>query len=537
MRYHLVPAIAGGALALLLAVAPANAETEPAGRPTPAPPPIPDRADADVLKDAPAEWRDYLVAARKADRLSDPLQRCLAFPDLPGMRWPQGHAEAHCRFHAISAIGLDEIVVYLDRGDADGLEKRMQAYLAKHFSDEDFGEDIHIALEDFGDANAETDRISAQWLSLAPTSAFANLARATFYQDSAWNARGGKWASQTPRDNLRRMTEFVELAVPLFRKSIEIEPRLMPAYVGLLDVAMIDSRPDLEREAIEGARKQDPACVDMAKQHMQTLQPRWGGSYEEMLSLGNTLAAHMARRPHLAIHVAAPYGDRGDRMVAEDQRTREADEVLGIAVAIGSNEAHLHDAGDVALNRTDAPQESWQGLAYLLQEGRFQPGNAWMNRVISHALLRAEPEWSLIYGLRAVELEPDVASGQYYVAAAYYNAERREDAERHYTIAMKDGGFRRDALKELSTMWLYDRESPEDWRVAKAKPYVDSLIEEFPKYGPGLLMQADIQGMTQQGRVDPELLKRFLEVADQEDPWQANAYKEIRKGFDKAGIK
>lgn len=341
----------------------------------------------------------------------------------------------------------------------------------------------------------------------------------------------------TPRDNMRRMSEFVELAVPLFRKAIEIEPRLMPAYVGLLSVAMGDSRPDLEREAIEGAGKQDPACVDMAKQRMQALQPRWGGSYEEMLSLGNELASHMTRRPHLAIHVAAPYGDRGDRLAAEDLFTRETAEVLDIAVAVGSNEAHLHDAGEVALNRTDAPEEPWKGLAYLLQEGRFQPGSAWMNRMISRVLLRAEPEWSLIYGLRAVALEPDIASGQYYVAAAYYNARRREDAERHYIIAMKDSGFRRDALKELSTMWLYDRESPEDRRVAKARPYVDSLAEEFPKYGPGLLMQADIQGMTQQGRVDPGLLKRFLEVADQDDAWQAKAYKEIRTAFDKAGIK
>lgn len=535
MQHDFMPALAGCALALLLALTPARAGI--ATPQMPAPPPIPDRVGADVLKDAPAEWRDYLIAARKADRLADPLQRCLAFPDLPGTRWPPGHAEAHCRFHAISVMEFGDIAAYVDRGDADGLEKRMQAYLAKHFSEENFGEDIHEVFGPLGEADAETDRISARWLALAPESAYANLARARFYQGSAWNARGSKWASRTPRDNMLRMTEFVDLAVPLFRKAIAIEPKLMPAYVGLLSVAMADSRSDLEREAIEGARRQDPACIDMARQRMQALQPRWGGSYEEMLSLSNELAAHMARRPHLAIHVAAPYGDRGDRLAADDEYTREAAEILDIAVAIGSNEAHLHDAGDVALNRTDAPPEPWKGLAYLLQEGRFQPGNAWMNRAISRALMRTEPEWSLIYGLRAAGLEPHVAFGQYYVAAAYYNAKRHEDAERHYVLAMTGSDYRRDALKELSTMWLYDSGLPENRRAAKAKPYVDSLAREFPKYGPGLLMQADIQGMTQQGRIDPGLLKRFLEVADQDDPWQANAYREIRAAFDKAGIK
>jgi len=275
----------------------------------------------------------------------------------------------------------------------------------------------------------------------------------------------------------------------------------------------------------------------MAKQRMQALQPRWGGSYEQMLSLGSELSPHMARRPHLAIHVAAPYGDRGDRLTAKDEYTREAAEILDIAVAIGSNEAHLHDAGDVALNRTDAAKEPWKGLAYLLQEGRFNKGNAWMSRAISRALMRSEPEWSLIYGIRAIDLEPDVAYGQYSVAAAYYNADRHDDAERHYKLAMKDSRYRRDCLTELSTMWLYDSGLPNDQRAARAKPYVDSLIEEFPEHGPGWLMRSDLQAMTQDGRVDTEVLRRFLEVADHDDPWQANAYKEIREAFDKAGIK
>jgi hypothetical protein len=62
-------------------------------------PAIPEKPSADLFKDVPEPWRDYLVKARTAERISDPLQRCLTFPDLPGNKWPVGHAQAHCRYH------------------------------------------------------------------------------------------------------------------------------------------------------------------------------------------------------------------------------------------------------------------------------------------------------------------------------------------------------------------------------------------------------------------------------------------------------
>jgi len=499
-------------------------------------PPIPDKPEAEIFKDVPAPWRDYMVKARSAERMSDPLQRCLAYPDMPGNRWPAGHAEAHCRYHAIKVIGLDEIAGYLDRGEIDVLEKRLDGYLSKHFSDTDFGEDIHNVFGLFTVVDEKTDRISSDWLKRAPSSAYANLARASFYEGSAWKARGNASVSETPRDNFRRMTGFVDQAIPLLQAAIAVKPNLMPAYSILLDIASLDSRTQLEREAIAGGIAQDPACLELANKRMRSLQPRWGGSYEEMLALSAELSRHVARRPQLAIHVAAPYGDRGDRLLADDKYTAEAAEILEIAIRTGSNEAHLHDAGDIAFNIDGAPRDGWKGLALLLQEARFGEGDAWANRTIARRLVRSEPEWSLVHAMRAATLDPGDAYGEYLLGAGFYNANRFDDAERHYRLAMVDDEQKQASLKELSMMWLYDSKLEPERAVAKAKPYIDRLLVEYPHYGAAWLMRLDAASLIDR-RVDPALLKDFLKYADRKDPWQDKAAKEIEEAFRKAGIK
>lgn len=495
-------------------------------------PPIPEKAQAELFKDAPAPWREYLIQARAAERLPDPLQRCLAYPDIPGNKWPPGHAKAHCRDHAIKTMTLPEIAAYVDRGDFAGLEGRMNEFLERHFSETDPGEDIHYVLDLFLGAGAEEDRLTQSWLTQAPDSAYANVARANFYRGSAWATRGAKYISETSRKSLQRMTGFVDKAVPLFERAIKLQPRLMPAYVGLLDVAMMDSRDEAEQQAIAGAHAVDPACLTMVKKRMQGLQPRWGGSYERMLAYGYELSEYVESRPQIAIYVRAAYGDRGNRLLANDEYTQQAGMALELAVTTGSNEDSLHDVADLAFNITDGKQEQWKGLAYLLQESRFRETNAWGNRAIAWRLVRAEPEWSLKYSSLAVEQESDNAFGHYLLAAGYYNTRRFDAAEHHYLVALEDSEQRQPSLEELSTMWLFDSDLEPKARVAKARPYIDRLVREYPNYGFGWLLRIN-EVMISERALDEALIETFLEHADRSDPRQARAVASFESMFRK----
>ena len=44
----------------------------------------------------PPAYAEHVAALRKADAIRDPLQRCLAYPDLPGNTWAPGVAKARC---------------------------------------------------------------------------------------------------------------------------------------------------------------------------------------------------------------------------------------------------------------------------------------------------------------------------------------------------------------------------------------------------------------------------------------------------------
>jgi tetratricopeptide (TPR) repeat protein len=254
---------------------------------------------------------------------------------------------------------------------------------------------------------------------------------------------------------------------------------------------------------------------------MVTLTPRWGGSYEAMLAYANELPALYGHRPQIAMYQGAPFGDRGDRLISDDQFTKETADVLDIATTTGSSEAHLHDAANVALFRTDAARDRLKAVGYLLQESRFKNGGAWADRNIGWVLLDVdEPQWALKYLSRAVSEEPDNAWGQFLLGQAWHHSRRYEEGEAHYRLALNDERQTRAALRELSYMWLYHAGLPPRDAATRAKPYIDRLLETYPDDGRGLLFRMDQMSMSGSRTIDQKQIMEFLKVADRTDPYQ-----------------
>lgn len=497
------------------------------------PPPIPDKPEAEQFRNVPAPWRDYLIQARAAERIADPLQRCLAFPDLPGNHWPAGHAAAHCRIHyAMKPITPADIDAMLDRGELAQLEKLLDERLQLHFSKAGFSEIIHDDLNFWVDDAGRNGRIAEKWLKLAPKSAYANAAYASFLFHSAWKARGEASVGNTPRTNFARMSELAELAIPYFEKAISQNRQLLPAYEGLVNLAMLDSRHELGDRVFMASKAIDPACAELAGTRMKSLQPRWGGSYEQMLAYANELSGRVAERPQLAVYLARPYGDRGDRMLADKQFTAEAKQVFDTALNIGSDEDALRNAARAVLYSGDDKPDSNQALVYLLQEARFRGNANWGLQQIAWSLVRLEPEWSLKYSLLAIQAEPDEALSHYLAGAGYYNTRHYEDADREYRIAIEDDDQRQKSLREVAEMWLWsgDQRDPEARKLAaiKAKPYIDRLISEFPEDGRGMAMRLWQDG-AMNGRIMIEDMRALLPKLDRTDPWQAREAKRLEE--------
>ncbi len=478
----------------------------------------PATAETGLFKDVPAPWREYLLQARRAEGIEDPLQRCLAYPDLPGNRWPAGHARAHCLDHAVRAMSMDDAKALLDAGRAGELEAYLRRLEAEHVRPVDPSEELHYFYQQFGNENA--DAFTAAWLAAQPDSPYALTARAHFHSGRARRARGGKWASETAPEDLRRMTAEYDLALPLYRKAVRLAPRFIVAWNGMLSLAYRDSRGALEQEAFTAANAIEPGCQDLVDIRMTALQPRWGGSYEAMLAYAEQLKPLLATRPILAREVAAPFGDRGDRLVASEELGREALEILEVAVLTGSNEDYLDDAANVAFNAKDGAEDAWKALGYLLQLARFKDGGWWANVNIARMLVRREPFMARRYAALAVAAKPENAASHYYLAASSYNTKRFEEADKHYRLAMQDASYLQSSLDELVRMWMFDAGLSPKAGSLRARPYIDRLVREFPDDGRGRIYRIQ-SAWAIDGTVPDQLVVDFEQRVDPQDPPQA----------------
>lgn len=470
---------------------------------------------------APSEIRQFLIKAEAADKIEDPLARCHAFPDLPGNKWPVGLAEAHCEFVYGPRITIADAKKLFESGELEKLDSLFAADLEKHFSKDNFSEVIHRDFEDF-ESNYEAGKFTMQWLEKAPDSAYALTARGSYYANMAWEARGTKYASDTADENLERMSEFASLAIEHFQRALKIEPRLLEAHARLINIAMVDSRPEVEAKAFRDAKRIDPACNQVSMYQLWALAPRWGGSYEEMVALSKELEPYLAQRPLLVNRMLSPVADRGDRLYATDQE-EEAIKVLRPILPYTTNyEAFENTAQSMTI--LNKQEDRWHELMYYLEAGRFKTGKYHVNRKLGRLLLlhAKRPVWAMKYLKLAVKLGPDDAYSHYLLAASYLNSGNNKDAETHYLISMKTPKYRQDSMLELTSSYMRSNQP------AKAFEQIQILNKEYPAFAEGWLYTGAILSDLKKPGAN-EAYRKFLETVDRSDPLMRERAEELER--------
>lgn len=480
---------------------------------------VPERPPA--YADAPDNVRAFLVSAKRAEALADPLARCLAYPDYPGNAWPKGLAAAYCHYEHDPAVTLAMLREALDKHALSALEARYKADLERHFAKDGFSEIIHKDFEIF-DASQESGQLTQRWLEQTPHSAYALVARATYFDAMAGKARGTDWASDTPEENLQRMREFAAKAIEGFRQAIAIEPRLMEAYVGLGDAAKLAGDEASEARAFDDGMAIDPACKVLTGYRMNQLTPRWGGSYLAMAALGSRLEAFVPQRPLLALNTVWPQVDLADMTSREVSYERG----LKVLQPVLAQSALATVSEDVALWSDHVDPDRWQQLMLLLEASRFRDvrQSAALLRGRLLLLVAREPAWAGKSLATAVRLDPGDAYAHYLLAASYWNAGEPARSEHDYVVAMADSSMRRDALYEVTEAMLQARQP------AKARKYVDRLNKEYPADGPGWYLRGSV--LIAQGSRGEEVtaaLRKFVATADRSDLKQAMEVREAER--------
>lgn len=507
--------------AALLAASPAATAAAPI-------PPIPSAPSP--YRNAPPEVRSYLEQARKADFLADPMARCLAWPAIPGAKWPEGLVQAHCAYNFEPHLTLAELDRHLRDGTVAALEQRLRRDLDRHYSEEDFSEIIHAHYFEL-DGSEETGRLTQSWLDAAPDSPFAQVARGHWNRHMAGKARGSRFARDTPDENFERMRLYADAAVAHYERALELEPTLTEAHAGIIDVSTLAGRTPAMLEAVKRARELAPGCRAWGHQLMGALEPRWGGSLPEMVAFAETLEPYFAERPLASIVAAMPLYTAADEFYRAEEYA-QAEAIAREATTRTTYIGMYRLAGLSILAQKTGNR--WEGLMYLLGESRLADGTPHAARQRAYLLrdLVKDVEWAALAAQRAVDMEPGNGYGQHLLGTLRMAQGRVDESEAAFLEAMRDPAMRRSALTKLAAMLIVDKQVP------RAARYAETLTTEYPEDGWGwyynLLIIVDRKGGSYQ--VDDQevdaAFRKFEQAANPEDPQQLvqlQAWRAMRK--------
>lgn len=405
------------------------------------------------IKFQPADVQAFMARAKAADAMVDPLARCLAFPDIPGSHWPGNDVRTYCQYQYGPHITPEQIGAYLDRGDVAGLEALFRKDLDRHFSKSEFSEVIHKDFESI-DADDASERLTARWLAASPGSAFAHMARGYYFQTMAWRARGNAYADATPEAKMRQMAEYAGQAVEQLHQSVQLEPRMMPAYAALESIAMMVSSDDIQDFAQTRGTAEDPGCMPLSDAMMDALRPEWGGSAGQMSELSEQLAASADARPLLRMVMERSDAAAG---VALYRQKKYHESVWPLSqAAFESTEPGILERLAYATSKTNGIEADlrWETIVLQLEATRFRLPPAQLTDDVANmlTLVAGETEWAISIVKRRLVAEPDNAYLHFALGRYYQMAGRKMQASEQYQLATRDPYYAPDAKAKIYQM-------------------------------------------------------------------------------------
>jgi len=334
-----------------------------------------------------------IAALRAADKVFDPLKRCLEFPDVPPLYWNPAFIAARCRLAALDIITVDQIDTKLAAGDSAGVDATFQDYARQDASDPVRRGILFRAFEQrFESSNPAIGSVLERWVKASPHSAYALAARGVFRVRTAAEARGTEYAADTPQENFDTMKQLMAGAVSDLKASLAIKPDfIVPAtYLIPATARTGGSRSEiteLGRKAIAIAPDEYRAYIFWSKE----ASPLWGGSSKELEEIANAARAREGSSPLMTLVAArVRYFD-----ALATRRQLSRDDYLEI-LAIAPDNFALDNLGHLPLAPVDAP--------LITPLVRFEPTVENYMRAALALQLARQPEWSHEYVMRAADL-------------------------------------------------------------------------------------------------------------------------------------
>lgn len=443
---------------------------------------------AERLKPPPftdAQLNQFLDAARKAEAIADPLQRCLVYPNPPGLDWSDAVTTAYCHYQFDPMVKPADARRLIQTGHAAELDERLAEVMHAQLS----GLDTHAALDstfiiDFKNGSEETRSLIDAWKRQSPMSPFALAASGTAYVEMAQQVRGSDYAPKTPQSSFESMGRLLERAHADLNKAVQIDPQVTPAYGAMIYAAALESDGAYAMNAAKRGLAVDPANYTIYARLVWMAQPKWGGTVQEMQGFIAGAQRHAKENPLLRLLLSE--NDGGEDYVENCNCNPITEMDLYRSVYAEAAPVNMLMSGGWAAKNRNSPALS---VIYRSELLRFDPSK------IDHREGRAfdlpllgQSDWALAEGNALIALAPQDENVFDVRGLAYESKGDLSHAVPDYVQALRLNPDDTWTLIELGNIYVH---STHDWDNGWA--IANRLIQMSPDNPQGWLLRASIQ--------------------------------------------
>ncbi|MFC3651218.1 tetratricopeptide repeat protein [Dyella humi] len=461
----------------------------------------------------------FVASVREAEKLTDPVQRCLAYPDPPGSHWTHDAVVAYCRYRFQPTITFAEVKDLIEHGKAAELDRRMDEALQAQLTQPDArGRLDHIFLNDFNGSFATRELLDA-WKRNSPNSAYAYAASGYAYVEMAHAQRGGQFARDTAQEKLDAMDRLLREADSDLQHSISLNPKITPDYVAMMHAAGLEFGDEYAKRAIALGLKADPFNWSIYNEMLWLVQPQWFGSLHAMQRVADLALKRAKQNPLLWMEKQVVERYQTNASGCDCAPPPQADHFPAAFDELAAS-GELATAGKTAGEQGKAPV----AVVYLSEAMRFQSDAEQLRRKRAEQLaLVGEPQMALDEVNKLIAAAPKdesnyQARGYVYL---YMGDTRRGEQDLETALAMNPDDD--EVLGMLGN--LYSGQTQE-WD--KAWDIADRIIRKYPNSPGGWVMRATIQET--QPRAGLEDTYHYFQAHFGSDPamkWQIDHMREV----------
>lgn len=172
----------------------------------------------------------------------------------------------------------EALIAQLRAGSYAELDAKVAGWQAAYEASSEREQDLVRAIAGFARIDPELEARHSAWVQARPKSYVAVLARAVYWHQRAWAARGAAYSGETVKTRFAEMRRYFERSDLDLKASLALSPRPQLSYRYLINSAMARGEYGELQRAYEDALRADPENFSARRAYLHSLRPEWGGS-------------------------------------------------------------------------------------------------------------------------------------------------------------------------------------------------------------------------------------------------------------------